>query len=227
VAVVHLAQVVEGTRPLRVEHAIGAALVRDLEPTLLDVDVRCAVLTHRSELDEMDVGIDLLDGVEHVQGADHVVVLRVDGMLTVDHRIGRGALLREVDDRVGPEPVDHVERGVGVGQIGDERVDRPARVLVPGPGPRVQRLDGDEALDTHLVVVLPPHEVVADRHLVTAVREMQRGRPAQVSVAAQDQGAHCVLLHPRLCASCVGRSAVLRRATPFLPCDLETIVSSA
>src|SRR5207244_7752221 len=158
-----LAQVVEGPRPLRVQDTVGAALVRQLQPALFDVDVRRAVLTHGSELDEVDVGVGLLDRVEDVQGADHVVVLGVHGVLAVDHRIGRGALFREVNDRVGTEPVDHVEGRVRVRQVGDERVDQPACVLVPGSDARVQRRNGNEALDTHFVVVLPTYDVVTDR----------------------------------------------------------------
>ena len=57
VAVVHLGQVVEGARLLRVRQHVGAALVGDLDEALFDVDVGRPVLAHRPELDEVDVGV--------------------------------------------------------------------------------------------------------------------------------------------------------------------------
>ena len=152
----------------------------------------------------MDVGVGLLDRVEDVQGADHVVVLGVHGVLAVDHRIRRGALFREMNDRVGTESVDHVEGRVRVRQIGDERVDQPARVLVPGPDARVQRRNGNEALDTHLVVVLPPYEVVTDRDIVATIGQMQRRRPPEVPVAAQNQDPHSGSSTSRPLRCCLG-----------------------
>ena len=44
-----------------------------------------------------------LDGVQHVDGAHHVVGLGVDGVLAVDHGVGGRALLPKVDHRVGAE----------------------------------------------------------------------------------------------------------------------------
>ena len=119
VAVVHLREVVEGAGPLRVEDAVLAALVLDLEPPLLDVDVGLAVLAHRPELDEVDVAVDVGDRVHHVEVADDVVRLRVDRVRLVDHRVRRGALLAEVDDRVGAEVADHLVDERGVDQIAD------------------------------------------------------------------------------------------------------------
>src|SRR5262249_41560041 len=109
VAVVHLGQVVVGTGPFRIKHTVLAALVLDLDPALLDVDVRRAVSAHGAELDQVDAGIDLGDRVEHVHRADDVVDLGIDGVLAVDHRVRRGPLLGVVDNRVGPEVAHHVK----------------------------------------------------------------------------------------------------------------------
>jgi hypothetical protein len=57
VAVVHLGQVVEGPGLLREGEDVGPALVGDLDEALFDLDVRRAVLAHRAELDEVDVGL--------------------------------------------------------------------------------------------------------------------------------------------------------------------------
>ncbi len=73
--------------------AVGAALVLDLDPALLDLDVRLAVLPpHGAELDEVAVGGgEVLDGPQDVQGALDVVAMVLDRVLAVDHRVG-GAL---------------------------------------------------------------------------------------------------------------------------------------
>ena len=81
VAVVDLGEVVEGARALGVQDPVLAAVVLDLDPALLDVDVRRAVLAHRAELDQVDVAVDVGDRVHHVELADDVVGLRVDGVL--------------------------------------------------------------------------------------------------------------------------------------------------
>jgi len=60
-----------------------------------------AVLAHRDQLDQVDLRVDLGDREQQVEVCDHVVLLSVDGVLAVDHRVRRGALLGEVDHRVG------------------------------------------------------------------------------------------------------------------------------
>ena len=106
-AVVHFGQVVEGPRLLGVGQHVGPTLVGDLYEALFDVDVGISVLAHRPQLDQMDLWVRLSDGVHQVQRAHHVVDLRVDGVLTVDHRIGGRTLLTEVHDRVRSALSDH------------------------------------------------------------------------------------------------------------------------
>ena len=115
----HLGQVIEGARPLRVQDPVPAPLVLDLEPAFLDVDVGGAVLAHRPQLDQVDARVRLRDRVQHVEVADHVVGLRVDGVLPVDHRVRRGPLLAEVDDGVGLELADHLVGELRVAQVAD------------------------------------------------------------------------------------------------------------
>ena len=166
VAVVHLGQVVEGAGLLGVGQHVGAALVGDLDEALFDVDVGVAVLPHRPELDEVDRRVDLGDGVHHVQRAHHVVDLRVDRVLAVDHGVGRRTLLAEVHDGVGLGLGDDAVGEGGVGEVPDPDVDGVSGDLLPARHPVRQRGDGDEAVDPHLTVVLAAHEVVDDGDLV-------------------------------------------------------------
>jgi hypothetical protein len=164
--------------------------VLELEPAFLDVDVGRAVHAHRAQLDQVDVRVGLGDGVEHVERADHVVLLGVDRVPAVDHRVRRGPLLGVVHDRVGPEVLDDVIREHGVGQVADVHADREAGQLPPHRDPGPQRLDRHQGLDPELVVVVPADEVVGHRHLVAGLRQVQRRRPAQVPVPAQHQDPH-------------------------------------
>jgi hypothetical protein len=72
-----------------------------LDVALFDVYVGLAVLAHRTELHQVAVWYVLVYGEEHVQVADNVVVLGVDGMAPVDHGVGSGPLLGEVHYGLG------------------------------------------------------------------------------------------------------------------------------
>ena len=190
VAVVDLGQVVEAARLLGERQDVGAAAVRDLDVALLDVDVGRAVLAHRPELDEVDRGVDVGDGIDEVQRAHDVVDLGVDRVLAVDHGVGGAALLGEVDDGIGAEAAHHVVDEGLFGQIADEHVESLARHLLPAVDPPVQRGDRDERVNPHFEVVAPPGEVVRDAHLVAGPGKMQCRRPAQIPVTPEDQNSH-------------------------------------
>jgi hypothetical protein len=135
-------------------------------------------------------GVDLGDGIEHVQGANHVVRLGVHGVLAVNHGVRGGSLLGVVHDRVGFEVGDHLVGEVRVAQITDKDADLLARDLSPDSHSGLQALDGHQAVDTHLVVITAPREVVRRRNHVTGRRQVQSGAPAQVAVAAQNEDLH-------------------------------------
>ena len=189
-AVVHLGQVVEGARLLRVGQHVGPPAVGDLDEALFDVDVGRAVLTHRPQLDQVDVPVLLGDGVEQVERTGHVVDLRVDGVLPVDHRVGRRALLGEVHDGVGPERGQGLADEAGVGQVADEQVHGVVRDLLPTADPSLQAGDRDQGVDPHLEVVAPSGEVVDDTDTVAPSGQVESGGPTQVAVTTEYQNIH-------------------------------------
>ena len=189
-AVVHLGQVVEGPGLLGVGQQVGPATVGDLDEALFDVDVGRPVLAHGAQLDQVDRGVHLGDGVEEVERPHHVVHLGVDGVLLVDHRVGGGALLGEVHHRVGCELPQDPGREPGVSQVTDEGLHGQARDLAPDPHPVLEARDGDQRVDPHLQVVAPAGEVVDDADVVAPAREVQRRGPAQVTIAPQNQDPH-------------------------------------
>ena len=75
----------------------------DLDVALFDVDVGRAVLAHRAELDDVAVGHVLAHGEHQVERADHVGLLREDGVMARLHRERRRRLLGVVDHHVGQQ----------------------------------------------------------------------------------------------------------------------------
>ena len=127
-------QVVERARPLGVDDPVPAALVLDLEPAFLDIDVRRAVLAHRAQLDQVDFGVDLGDREQQVQVADHIVLLRVHGMRPVDHGIRRGPLFGKVHHRVRRHLFHHLGKEIVLRDVSRQELD-----IFPGyPSPGAQ-----------------------------------------------------------------------------------------
>ena len=181
---------VVGPGLLRVGHDVGPALVGDLDVALFDVDVGCPVLAHGPELDQMDVAVLLRDGVEEVERADHVVHLRVDGVLAVDHRVRGRALLREVHDGLGFERVERAVDERVVGQVAHEHLDGEPGDLTPPSHPLLEAGHRDQAVHAHLEVVAPPGEVVDHTDSVPPSGQVQRCRPPQIAVAPEYQNVH-------------------------------------
>ena len=111
-------------------------------------------------------------------------------MLTVDHRVRSRSLLREVDNCLGGEFADGLLDEHVVGEVADERLDDAARDLLPGRDPPLQLPDGHETVDAHLAVVQASGEIVDNAHVVIARGQVQRGRPAKITVATEYEDPH-------------------------------------
>ena len=153
---------------------------------LLDVDVGGAVLAHRAELDEVALGRVLLDGVHRVDAAHDVVGLREHRAGAVHHGVGRRALLPEVHRAGGLERLEGGAEELVVADVAHEELDLVAGDLLPLAHALVDAPDGREGVEPELVVEGATAEVVHDGHLVPAVAEVKRRRPAAVPVAADD-----------------------------------------
>ena len=80
-------------------------------------------------------GLSFAHGEKKIQSADHVVDLREDGVLAVDHRIRSGALFGEVDDGLGFGGFDGGDEKIVVGDVAYLDVDRFAGQLRPDSQP--------------------------------------------------------------------------------------------
>jgi hypothetical protein len=68
------------------------------------------------------------------------------------------------------------------------------RHLLPDAYPILKGADRDEGLGVELELPMAFGEVVKDRHIVPPSGKIHGGRPAQITVAPQDQDSHAGLL---------------------------------
>ena len=190
VRIVHLREVVDRPGQLREREIVRPAVVTNLDEALFDVDVRCAVLTHRAELHEMSVRGEVADRVEHMQGADDVVRLREDRVLAILHRVGGAGHLAVMHHGVRSEAVEHRLHDVPIRQVPQRDADLVPCELPPSGDPLREPPGRGQRIGSGLLVGAAPELVVDDVDLVASSGEPHRGRPAEVAVAAQDQDAH-------------------------------------
>src|SRR5207247_3306627 len=84
------------------------------------------------------------DGEEYVQRADHVIDLREDRVLAVNHRIGSGPLFREMNNRVRFEGLERGSQKLVIGNVSDEQLDGLACDVLPDPDAVRQRTNGGQ-----------------------------------------------------------------------------------
>src|ERR687884_800819 len=125
----------------------------------------------------MAIGHELVDREQHVEGADDVVVLGVDGVATVDHGVWSRPLLGEVNYGLGLVASYDLGEELPIQQIAVLQAYGLSTNLLPDLYPVFRVGYRREARRPELVVYGPPHEVVHDDDLVTDVREVHRGRP--------------------------------------------------
>src|SRR5260370_18042860 len=83
----------------------------------------------------MAVRLEFSDRKENIQRADHVVHLRENGVLAIDHGIGSRALLGKVNDRLRFESSEYLGEKLVVGHVSNERFDRLSGEAMPGTQP--------------------------------------------------------------------------------------------
>jgi hypothetical protein len=168
VRIVNLREVVEASGQLREREAVVPAVVLDLQPTFLDVDVRRSVLAHRPELDEMRLGNVPHHRVDDVERSDDIVPLRVRRVLAARHRVRRRRLLGVVDDCIGLELAEGVvDEACVLGDVADRDEDLLAGCLLPHARAVAQRREGLERRAVDLRFPLPLGKVVDDEDVVT------------------------------------------------------------
>ena len=197
--VVDLRAVVQRAGQFRKRQSVAAAVPRDLQISLFDIDVGCPVLAHRSKLHKVRVRCQVAHGKQHVQGADDVVYLGVDGVRTARHRVRSAGLLGVVHDRLRFELTEDALDDRVVGQVTCGMGDLATSDLLPGRQAIVEapdRRQGVRAIDG----VHGTAQVIVDRvYIVAQRRKTHRRWPAEIAVRAKDNHTHIVAPVSRGC----------------------------
>ncbi len=192
-----LGHVVDRARVGRVQDFLAnlAAVVGvdlDLEVALRDLDPGGAVAVdaHRPQVHDVRVELGLDQRGQQVVGRVDVVEDRVALVPRALHRVRRGALLGEVDDRIGLVVGQQVQQHpVVLGDVEPMERDLTAGQLAPGRQARPDRRDRRQRLGLELDVGVAPRQVVDDLDVVARGRQMQRRRPSTEAVSTEDQDA--------------------------------------
>jgi hypothetical protein len=150
-------------------------------------DCRIAIDAHGTEMDQMRIEVEFDQRIQKIVGGVDVVVDRVVLVAVAFHGIGRRTLLGEMDDCIRTmfsEPA--LEELVVPGKVDQMEVDAPAGLGMPDPGALLDGVHRGQRLDTELGIDPAAREVVEDMDLVAALGQVERCRPADKTVAAQD-----------------------------------------
>ena len=109
------------------------------------------------------------DGIEQIERADHVVGLRIHRMTTVDHRIGRTALLAEVHHGIGREAFEDRLKKRIITQVTHKQFNPFVADLLPDGDAFLNRGDGGKAMGTEFVVIATANQVIDDSDIVTTL----------------------------------------------------------
>ena len=154
-----------------------------------DVDVGRAVFAHGAQLHQVAVGLELAQREQQVQRAHHVVHLGEDRVLAVDHGIGRGALLGEMNHGVRLEVLDRGGEKVVVGHVADEELDVLSGDLLP-TRKRSERGESASASGRRARGPTAGGRSCRQWRPLSLLRQIQRRRPATVAIAAEHGNSH-------------------------------------
>jgi len=120
-----------------------------------------------------------------------IVIHRVPLRRRRPHRVRRRPLLREMHDRVRPQLRQHPRQPVILGrQIQVHEPDLPPGHLPPDTDPLPDRPDRRQRLHLKINIDLPAAQVIQDSDVMTAIRQVQAGRPPAEPIAAKNQNPH-------------------------------------
>src|SRR5208337_3627551 len=98
VTIVHFREMVKGAGLLGIRYGVSSPIVLDGDVAFFNIDIGSAIFTHGAELDEVTIGLKLSQCEEQVERAHDVIHLSENGVFTVNHGIGSGALFGKMDD---------------------------------------------------------------------------------------------------------------------------------
>ena len=190
VGIEHLGGVVERACRAGEQELVLAPLVLDLDPALLNVDVRRAVLAHGAELDDVAVGGVVHDTPDGVEGRIEVVAQRQASGRLRTHRIGGRRLLGIVHDGFRLHRREDFVHGAGIGAVGDHDPHRLAGAFLKDARPLLQGRRREQRPGIRFHRHGAPQVVVDDRHIMAEAGKHHGRGPAEIAIASQNEDTH-------------------------------------
>src|SRR5579875_3667162 len=166
----------------------------DFDKTLFDIDIGSAIFAHSAELDKVAVGGEFFDGVKDIERANEVVGLGEDSVLAVNHRIGGGTLLGEVDDGFRLEVAKDGGQRFVIRHIADTHLDLPARDFAPFRDALLKCVDREQAVEAAFEIEVPAGQVIEDEDIMSLSGQVELLWLSQVATTTENENAHNLFL---------------------------------
>ncbi len=154
-------------------------------------DRRIAIDAHGAEVDQMRIELQLDQSIQEIMRGADIVVNSVILVPVALHRVGRSALLGEMDDRIRPvfrEPL--LQELVVPSEVDQIEMNAAAGLGMPDAGALLNGVHRRQRLDTELGVDPAAGEIVEDVDVMPGIGEMQRGWPTDETVSTHHRNLH-------------------------------------
>src|SRR5215472_17138396 len=111
-------------------------------------------------------------------------------MFPVDHRVRRGALLREMDDGLWSKCLERRNQKIVITDVADKYLDSFARQVLPHAQTVRQRTDWRERLRPQFVVPQSAHIVINNGDGMALLRQIEGRRPTAIAVPTEHGNLH-------------------------------------
>ena len=138
----------------------------------------------------MAIRLELAQSVQEIQRANHVVHLREDGVLAVDHRVRGGALFGKVYDRLRPKSRDGGGEKIVIRHIAYEKLNLLPGELLPNPKAIGQSANRRQGLHAEFVVPLAADEVIDNRDRMPLLRQVKSCSPTAITIPSKHSNPH-------------------------------------
>ena len=133
------------------------------------------------------------------------------------HRVGRGRLLGEMNERVGRKALHRVGQEFEIAAIADRDGDLVPGHLFKARGALGQRRRRDQRIGVSFLGDFPPHVVVDDADVVAGRAKVHGGRPSEIAVATENENSHAMVLGLLVCLTFQGVRGA--RRSGLISCD--------
>ena len=155
---------VKTSRLLGIRYRVAPSVVLNGDVAFFDVDIRSAVLAHRTQLDEVAIGLEFAQREQQIERPHDIVDLGENRMFAVDHRIRSRTLFGKMHHSIRFKRLDERRQKVILRHIADKKFDGLARQVLPDVQSLCQRTDRRKGLHPEFVVPLPAAKIVSNRN---------------------------------------------------------------